>query len=210
MSFGSSGSWLLTGACSLWGAQGRLWLPGFSWQELLFSQSAGSRAQGRQRPWLQVQSAGSRVLAHRLSCAHTCRAFLAERADQRTAHCKADSYLLDRQGSPTSTLVNNVSKTRWISCLIHSSVKRDGMYLRVVTLNIQFSSVQSLSRVQFFATPWTAARQASLPISNSRNLLQLTSIELAMLSNHLILSRPFLLPPSIFPSIRVFSDEGLQ
>ena len=87
------------------------------------------------------------------------------------------------------------------------SLKQSKTVLIVV---LQFSSVQSLSRVQFFATPWTAARQASLPISNSRNLLQLTSIELAMLSNHLILSRPFLLPPSIFPSIRVFSDEGLQ
>ena len=75
-------------------------------------------------------------------------------------------------------------------------------------LLIQFSSVQSLSRVQLFATPWTAARQASLSITNSQSLLKLMSIELVMPSNHLILCRPLLLSPSIFPSIRVFSNES--
>ena len=70
-----------------------------------------------------------------------------------------------------------------------------------------FSSVQLLSRVWLFATPWTAARQASLSITNTRNLLKLMSIELVMASNHLILCRPHLLPPSIFPSIRVFSNK---
>ena len=72
-------------------------------------------------------------------------------------------------------------------------------------LNIQ--SVQALSCVQLFATPWTAACQASLSITNSRSLLKLLSIELVMPSNHLILCRPLLLPPSIFPSIKVFSSE---
>ena len=72
----------------------------------------------------------------------------------------------------------------------------------------QFSSVQSLSHVQLFATPWTAAHQASLSITNSRSLLKLMSIELVMPSNHLILCRPLLLLPSIFPSIRVFSSES--
>ena len=66
-------------------------------------------------------------------------------------------------------------------------------------------SVQSLSRVSLSATPWTAARQASLSITNSRNLLKLMSIESVMPSNHLILCYPLLLPPPIFPSIRVFS-----
>ena len=70
-------------------------------------------------------------------------------------------------------------------------------------------SVQSLSRVRLFATPWTAARQASLSITSSRNLLKLTSIELEMPSYHLILCRPLLLMPSIFPSIRVFSNESV-
>ena len=70
------------------------------------------------------------------------------------------------------------------------------------------SSVQLLSRVQLFVTPWTAARQASLSITNSRNLIKLMSIESVMPSNHLILCRPLLLLPSIFPSIRVFSSES--
>ena len=64
-----------------------------------------------------------------------------------------------------------------------------------------------LSRVQLFVTPRTASRQASLSITNSQSLLKLMSIELVMPSNHLILCRPFLLLPSIFPSIRVFSNE---
>ena len=66
------------------------------------------------------------------------------------------------------------------------------------------SSVQSLSRIQLFATPWTAACQASLSITSSWSLLKLVSIESVMSSNHLILCRPLLLLPSIFPSIRVF------
>ena len=69
--------------------------------------------------------------------------------------------------------------------------------------------VQSLSRVRLFATPWTAARQASLCITNSRSSLRLTSIELVMPSNHLILCHLLLLLPSIFPSIRVFSNESV-
>ena len=73
----------------------------------------------------------------------------------------------------------------------------------------QFSSVQPLSHVWLFVTPWTAARQASLSITNSRSLLKLMSIESVLPSNHLILCRPFLLLPSIFPSIRVFSNESV-
>ena len=71
------------------------------------------------------------------------------------------------------------------------------------------SSVQLLSRVQLFATPWTAAHQASLCITNSRSLLKLMSIESVMLSSYLILYRPLLLLPSIFPSIKVFSNESV-
>ena len=71
------------------------------------------------------------------------------------------------------------------------------------------SSVQSLSCVQLFATPWTAARQASLSITNSRSLLKLMSIESVMPSNHLILCHLLLLPPSIFASTRVFSNESV-
>ena len=68
-------------------------------------------------------------------------------------------------------------------------------------MRCQFSSVQSLSRVRLFATPTTAARQASLSITNSRSSLKLISIELVMLSSHLILCRPLLFPHSVFPSI---------
>ena len=72
-----------------------------------------------------------------------------------------------------------------------------------------FSSVQSLSSVQLFATPWTAARQASLSITASRSLLKFMSIKLVMLSSHLILCHPLLLLPSIFPSTRIFSNESV-
>ena len=72
----------------------------------------------------------------------------------------------------------------------------------------QFSSVQSLSRVQLLETPWTAARQASLSITNSQSLPKLMSIELVMPSSHLILCCPLLLLPSVFPNIRVFSNES--
>ena len=79
---------------------------------------------------------------------------------------------------------------------------------KVFQEQIQFSSVQLLSRVRLFATPWTAALQASLSITNTRSLPKLMSIKWVMPSNHLILCRPLLLPPSIFPSIRVFSNES--
>ena len=72
-----------------------------------------------------------------------------------------------------------------------------------------FTSVQSLGHVRHFATPWTAAHQASLSITNSWSFLELMSIELVMPSNHLILCHPLLLLPSIFPSIRVFSKESV-
>ena len=74
---------------------------------------------------------------------------------------------------------------------------------------VQFSSVQLLSHVQLFATPWTAAHQASLSITNSWSLLKLMSIKLVMPSNHFILCHPLLLPPSIFPSIRVFFNKSV-
>ena len=76
-------------------------------------------------------------------------------------------------------------------------------------LPFQFSSIQSLSRVRLFVTPWTAARQASLSITNSQSLLKLMSIESVISSNQLILCCPLLLLPSRFPSIRVFSNESV-
>ena len=74
---------------------------------------------------------------------------------------------------------------------------------------VQFSSVQLLCHVQLFVTPWTSAYQASLSNTNSQSLLKLMSIMLVMPSNHLILCHPLLLLPSIFPSIRVFSNESV-
>ena len=73
----------------------------------------------------------------------------------------------------------------------------------------QFGSVQSLSRVWLFATPWTAAHQASLSKANSWSFLKFMSLESVMPSNHLVLCHPLLLLPSLFPSIRVFSNESV-
>ena len=84
----------------------------------------------------------------------------------------------------------------------------ENAYIKL-TAHTVISLVQSLSRVQLFVTPWTAARQASLSITNSRSLLKLMSIESVMPSNHLILCPAVLLPPSIPPSIRVFSNESV-
>ena len=81
--------------------------------------------------------------------------------------------------------------------------------MEVKYLNFIFKSVQSLSSVWLFATPWTAAHQASLSFTISQNLLSLMSIESVMPSNHLILCHPLLFLPSVFPSIRVFSNESV-
>ena len=82
-------------------------------------------------------------------------------------------------------------------------------HINFIYICVCISSVQSLSRVQLFATPWTAAHQASLLITNFWNLLRLMAIELVMPSHHLILCHSLLLSPSIFPSIRVFSSESV-
>ena len=81
-------------------------------------------------------------------------------------------------------------------------------YILCFSFFLDFSSVQSLSHVQLCAAPWTPARQASLSITNSWSLLKLMSIESVMPSNHLILCHPLFLLPSVFPSIRVFSNES--
>ena len=105
----------------------------------------------------------------------------------------------------------------WRSSLQHMNVRgTESVHSRrheIVSFQRQmlltFSSVQSLNRIQLFATPWTAACQASLSSTNSWSLLKLISIESMMPSNHLILCHPLLLPPSTFPSIRVFSNESV-
>ena len=92
-------------------------------------------------------------------------------------------------------------------CILPSFLLSLVMFVTFLRFCIPNMVVQSLSRVQLFETPWTAARQASLSFTISRSLLKLMSIESVTPSNYLILCRPLLLLPSIFPSIRVFSSE---
>ena len=94
----------------------------------------------------------------------------------------------------------------WVSC-VSLSPEPPGKPSRWVS-SVQFSSVQSFSRVWLFATPWIAARQVSLSITNSQSLLKLMCIKSVMPSSHLILCRPLLLLPPILPSFRVFSNES--
>ena len=117
-----------------------------------------------------------------------------------------------------ATWASPFSLTTFNSCKIHgnfqtergnnmqATVRADSTFR--ATKKYQFSSVQSLSHVQLFATPWIPGHQASLSITNSRSSLKLTSIKLVMPSRHLILCRPLLLLPPISPSIRVFSNES--
>ena len=88
------------------------------------------------------------------------------------------------------------------------NTKECSNYCTIALISVQFSSVQSLSRVWLFATPWITTRQASLSITNSWSSLRLTSIESVMPSSHLILCCPLLLLPPTLPSIRVFSNES--
>ena len=103
-------------------------------------------------------------------------------------------------------LNNDLSKS--LSGWIHVWVCCPPETITALLIGYQFSSVQSLSRVWLFVTLWIAAPQASLSITNSRSSLRLTSIELVMLSSHLILCRPLFFLPPIPPSIRVFSNES--
>ena len=96
------------------------------------------------------------------------------------------------------------------SCTRRKFLKQIWSWLKVLQREAKnVVAVQLLSHVWLFATPWTAARQASLSITNTRSLLKPMSIELVMSSNHLILCHPLFLLPSIFPSIRVFSSESV-
>ena len=91
----------------------------------------------------------------------------------------------------------------------HTIITELNATLRATEPSDQFSSVQSLSRVQLFVIPWITARQAPLSITNSWSLLRLMFIKSVMPSNHLIPCRPLLFPPSVFPSIKVFSNESV-
>ena len=116
-------------------------------------------------------------------------------------HYSARNKLYDIKNKQTKTRQSGTSLSCiyiWCLCTTMTSEKS----------SVQFSSVQSLSCVQVFATPWTAAHEASVSITKSRSSLRLTSIESGMPSSHLILCRPLLLPSPIPPSIRVFSNES--
>ena len=114
---------------------------------------------------------------------------------------------------PRLALTRSLPSSLVLTSLIPKAVlwkKLLSLYLLLyLKTRVQFNSVQSLSHVWLFVTPWTAALQASLFITNSWSLLKLMSAELVMPSNHLILCHPLLLLPSIFPSIRVFSNESV-
>ena len=97
----------------------------------------------------------------------------------------------------------------WLNTCVLGTVRATGGTSSAVDQVTVLVTVQSLSHVQLFRTAWTAAHQASLSITNSRSLLKLMSIESVMPSHHLVLCWPLLLPPLIFPSIRVFSDESV-
>ena len=112
----------------------------------------------------------------------------------------------ERKGNPLqdSCLGNPMDRGAWWTT-VQGGYRRVGC--NIVTESAQ--TVQSLSCVRLFGIPWTAACQASLSIINSQSLLKLLFIELVMPSNHLILCHPILLPPSVFPSNRVFSNESV-
>ena len=104
-------------------------------------------------------------------------------------------------GSPPGSPVPGILHTRTLEWVASA-------FSRIDNISVQFSSVQSLSCVWLFATPWIAAHQASLSITNTQSPPKPTSIESVMPSNHLLLCHPLLLLPSIFPSIRVLSNES--
>ena len=116
---------------------------------------------------------------------------------------------LQRVGHDWETERRDKDLNIWLKELINISIgcMWDGTKNKFILFCLQFSPVQSLSPVRLFATPWIAAHQAYLSITNSRTSLKLMSIELVMPSSHLILCHPLLLPP-IPPSIRVFSNES--
>ena len=144
---------------------------------------------------------------------------------ERVAISFSRGYMPTQESSPCLLhwQVNSLLLSHWIVYICYFIFKMGyGAYLAVQWLRlhlpvqgvvgltpVQCSSVQSLSRVWLFVTPWTVAHQASLSITNSQSLLKLMSIESVMPSNHLIFSRPLLFPPSSFPSIRVFSDGSV-
>ena len=143
------------------------------------------------------------------------------RFEPRSPSLQANSLPAEPQGKPKNTGVGSLSLLQWIfptqklnqgllHCMriLYQLIYEGRPYSSCIWYSVQFSSVQSLSRVWLFATPWIAACQASMSITNTRSLLALMPIESVMPSSHLILCHPLLLLPPIPPSIRVFSNES--
>ena len=148
------------------------------------------------RDWTQVSHIAGRCI-HALTSLQLCHKL---KKKNTSPYSKASWQPLEEvewNNSPKELLPKN--------CYLSVGLLQDPRY----KTNSAISSVQSLGCVQLFVTPWTAAHQVSLSITNSWSLFKLMSIESVMLSNHLILCRPLLLLPSIFPSIRVFSNESV-
>ena len=130
--------------------------------------------------------------------------------EPRSPTCRPIPYWLCHQGSP----IKSMGSTKcWWGCggteILSKMVQPLWITIpRKVKRTVIISSVQSLSRIRLFVTPWITARQTSLSITNSRSSLRLTSIESVRPSSHLILCRPLLLLPPMPPSIRVFSNES--
>ena len=125
-----------------------------------------------------------------------------------TAACQASLSITDSQSLLKLMSIQSVMPSNHL-ILCCPLPLLPSIFPSIKVFSNEFSSVQSLSHVRLFVTPWATARQSSLSITNSRRLLKLMSIELVMPSNHLILCHPLLLLPSIFPSIRVFSNESV-
>ena len=120
--------------------------------------------------------------------------------------CVPSKALESRPCSPPPSVLNISWYRKGTQCNFCEIIVRTHIHIYLL---IHIMVVQLLGHVQLFATPWTASHQASLPFTISQSLLKLMSIELVMPSNHLILCRPLVLLPSIFPSIRVFSNKSV-
>ena len=139
-----------------------------------------------------------------------CRAFR-RIGDNPMTYIKAEHGVRIEQKQMTGTFVviTAVLPYDWSPCHPLPHITCGPCYMTFTPVSLMFISVQSLSHVRLFATPWTAASQASLSITNSWSLFKLMSIESVMPTNHLLLCRPVFLLHSFFSSIRIFSKESV-
>ena len=168
--------------------------------------------------WLLLIVSTLRLWAPRFLTFDVCRHSLGNLLKMKISGLHPWRVLFIRTGVQECAFIKNKTLGNSTACGPRPTVSyrgRDGyifytfwLFPHIRTASVQFSSIQSLSCVRLFATPWTAARQASLSINNSQSSLRLTSIESVMPSSHLTLCRPLLLLPPIPPNIRVCSNES--